>query len=75
MDEQGRLQAELIHTVEIELSRGHSASFKFKQMAQGSIKRVSWARILKTINTDGGLFSLLSIQTKEAGTFLPLLNS
>ena len=63
IDEQGRLQAERAHTVEIEFPRGHSVSFKFKQMPQGSIKRVisgqdfedyqygRWS-VLTFINTD-----------------------
>ena len=63
MDEQGRLQAERVHTVEIEFPRGHSASFKFKQMPQGTMKRVTsgqdfeeyqygrWS-VLTFINTD-----------------------
>lgn len=41
MDEQGRLQSERVHTVKIGFPRGHSATFKFKQLPQGSIKRMT----------------------------------
>ena len=41
IDEHGRLQSERGQTFEIGFPRGHSASFKFKQMPQGSIKRMT----------------------------------
>ena len=41
IDERGRLQSERVHTVEIGFPRGHSVSFKFKQLPQGSIKRMT----------------------------------
>ena len=41
MDENGRLQSERGQTFEIGFPRGHSASFKFKQMPQGSINRMT----------------------------------
>ena len=41
MDERGRLQSERVHTAGIGFPRGHSASFKFKQMPQGSVQRMT----------------------------------
>ena len=41
MDERGSLQSERVHTFKIGFPRGHSASFRFKQLPQGSIKRMT----------------------------------
>ena len=41
IDENGRLQSERGQTFEIAFPRGHSATFKFKQMPQGSIRRMT----------------------------------
>lgn len=63
MDEKGRLQSERIHTVEIGFPRGHSASFRFKQMPQGSIKRMASGEDFE--NFQYGQWSVLTFVNNE----------
>lgn len=66
MDASGRLQSERGHTFEIVFPRGHSASFKFKQMPQGSIKRMTSGDDFE--DHQYGLWSVLTfINNEEIG--------